>query len=141
MDRPDTHIPPAESLPASSASDPRTAAPKVLGRWGEDLAANYLAERGVLILERNWRCREGEMDLIAWEAPEIVMCEVRTRRDSRAGSALESITLRKQRRLRRLAAAWLATQDRGDFLVRIDALGIQISRDGRCTIEHIRGVA
>ena len=141
MDRPDTRIVPAESQPASSAPDPRTAAPKVLGRWGEDLAANYLAVRGLLILERNWRCCEGEMDLIAWEAPEFVMCEVRTRRRSRTGSALESITLRKQRRLRRLAAVWLVTQEHSDFLVRIDALGIQISRDGRCTIEHVRGVA
>jgi putative endonuclease len=132
MDHPDTH---------SAAADPRTATPKALGRWGEDLAAQYLAERGCLILDRNWRCRDGEMDLIAWDSPEVVMCEVRTRRGNRAGSALESITLRKQRRLRRLAAAWLADQDRSDFLVRIDALGIQIGSDGRCTIEHVRGVA
>lgn len=123
------------------STDPRSVTPKALGRWGEDLAARYLAERGYLILDRNWRCQDGELDLIAWESPHIVICEVRTRRGNRAGSALESITGRKQRRLRRLAASWLSTQDHQDFLVRIDAVGIQISHNGCCTIEHVRGVA
>ena len=123
-----------------SPTDPRTVGRKTLGRWGEDFAAQYLTENGCLIMDRNWRCRDGEIDLIAWDSPEVVICEVRTRRGHCAGSALESITPRKLRRLRRLATAWLLSQDRRDLVIRIDAIGIHIGPDGRCLVEHLRGV-
>lgn len=70
-----------------------------LGRWGENLAANELAQRGYTILDRNWRCAYGELDLIARDAAWLVAIEVRTRRSQAFGSPEESLTAAKQARL------------------------------------------
>ncbi|HUF32793.1 MAG TPA: YraN family protein [Acidimicrobiales bacterium] len=79
----------------------------VLGAAGEDLAAAWYAARGYEAVARNWRCREGELDLIVRRGRLYVVCEVKARSSLAFGSPLEAVTEQKQRRIRRLAAQWL----------------------------------
>jgi putative endonuclease len=82
-----------------------------LGAQGEVLAARWYAARGYTIVARNWRCPDGELDLVAARPGELVFCEVKTRTSNRFGSPAEAVTPAKQRRLRRLAARFLADAD------------------------------
>jgi putative endonuclease len=113
----------------------------VLGRHGEDLAAGFLAAAGLTVLGRNWRCGQGEIDIVALDGGTLVVCEVKTRSGTGFGSPLEAITRQKARRLRRLAVAWAAQS--GSFFaeIRIDVVGVLASRAGEFSIEHVRGVA
>jgi putative endonuclease len=78
------------------------------GMRGEELAARWYAERGYRLVARNWRCRDGELDLVVARHGEVVFCEVKARTSDRFGLPAEAVTPAKQRRLRRLAAAFLA---------------------------------
>ena len=78
-----------------------------LGRWGEDRAAAWYAQRGWEILDRNWRCAGGEIDLVLRREGTLVFCEVKTRSGTAYGTASEAVDRRKQQRLRRLAVQWL----------------------------------
>ena len=78
----------------------------VLGRAGEDRAARYLESRGYVVLDRNWRIREGEIDLVVARRGELVVVEVKTRRGEGYGHPFEAIDRRKQARVWRLAMAW-----------------------------------
>lgn len=80
------------------------------GRWGEDLAARWYAQHGYAVLARNWRCKEGELDLVAGRDRLVVVCEVKARASDRFGAPAEAVDWRKQQRIRRLAAIWLATE-------------------------------
>lgn len=112
-----------------------------LGAEGEALAARYLERRGWRIIERNWRCREGEIDLVCRDADGVaVVCEVRTRSGQGYGSPLESVTHAKVRRLRRLAAAWAHAQAEPVGALRVDVLGILMHPDGTASVEHVRGI-
>jgi putative endonuclease len=84
-----------------------TRARQVLGAAGEDLSAAWYEARGYRVLARNWRCREGELDLVMRQGATVVFCEVKTRTSLAFGSPLEAVTPVKQRRIRRLASAWL----------------------------------
>lgn len=101
---------------------------------------DYLSRRGWLILDRNWRCQSGELDIVGMDAGHVVVCEVKTRASRRAGSALEGITPRKLRRLHRLAGLWLAQRGGEKVPVRLDAVGIHLRPDGTFTVEHVRGI-
>jgi putative endonuclease len=79
-----------------------------LGARGEQLAADWYVARGYTLVARNWRCREGELDLVVARDGELVFCEVKTRSSDRFGTPAEAVTLAKQRRLRQLAAMFLA---------------------------------
>ena len=79
-----------------------------LGARGEQLAADWYAARGYQVVARNWRCREGELDLVLARDGELVFCEVKTRSSDRFGTPAEAVTPAKQRRLRVLAARFLA---------------------------------
>ncbi len=79
----------------------------VLGRNGEQAAADYLETEGFRILARNWRCADGEIDIVAMDRHTLVICEVKTRSGARYGTPLESVTRLKRNRLRRLAVRWL----------------------------------
>jgi putative endonuclease len=78
-----------------------------LGADGEDAAARWYVERGYTVIERNWRCREGELDLVLAKDRLVVICEVKTRSSARFGTPFEAVGWAKQHRLRRVAAQWL----------------------------------
>jgi putative endonuclease len=101
-----------------------------LGRRGEDLAARHLAAKGYEIIDRNWRCESGELDLVARDEDDLVFVEVRTRRGQALGSPEESITPAKQARLIDLAQAYVQTRDwQGSW--RLDVVAIEMDRRGR----------
>ncbi len=110
-----------------------------VGREGEDAAARALEALGWTVLDRNWRCARGEIDIVAQHDDELVIVEVKTRRSTAFGTAAEAVTTAKVRRLRRLAAAWLEQQERRFAGVRIDVIAIDGSRSGERVIEHLEG--
>lgn len=111
-----------------------------LGRYGEDLAAAHLVAHGHRLLARNWRCRHGEIDIVAAQGGTLVVCEVKTRSSTRFGLPAEAVTPAKARRLRCLAAAWLADAGGGYDTVRFDVVGVLRPLTGPARIEHLRGV-
>jgi putative endonuclease len=112
----------------------------VLGRSGEQAAAEYLESAGLRILDRNWRCADGEIDIVATEGQVLVVCEVKARTGLRYGSPLEAVGRAKRARLRRLAIAWINAYGVRFDQVRIDVIGLVCEGTGGFTIEHIRGV-
>ena len=78
-----------------------------LGALGEEAVASWYEARGYEVLNRNWRCREGELDLVVRDGRRFVFCEVKTRTTDAFGAPVEAVTRTKQMRLRRLAARWL----------------------------------
>jgi putative endonuclease len=94
------------------------------GRWGEDVAAAWYVRRGYEVLARNWRCPSGEIDLIVRRGRLVVVCEVKARRTDAFGPAAAAVGPVKQQRLRRLAAAWLATSAGHGVDVRFDVVAI-----------------
>jgi putative endonuclease len=112
----------------------------VLGRLGEEAAARHLAGLGWTIIERNWRCPEGELDIVARDGASLVVCEVKTRSGLVYGAPVEAVTPAKAARLRRLASRWVAMRGIAHATVRIDAIGLVSEGGGRFSIEHLRGV-
>jgi putative endonuclease len=124
----------------------RDSARAALGRYGENLAARHLVDAGFSLLARNWRCREGEIDIVARDGDVLVVCEVKTRRDVAFGTPLDAVTPAKAARLRRLAARWLAATrearavDGGGFAdIRFDVVAVLLPRAGAPLVEHLRG--
>ncbi len=119
---------------------------KALGDRGEQLAAEHLESCGFEVLERNWRCRAGELDLVAREGGALVAVEVKTRRSRGTGHPLEALTPAKVARLRGLMARWLAEHRERADEVRIDAVAVWCGAGGDAgsvsatRIEHVRGV-
>jgi putative endonuclease len=114
---------------------------QALGRFGEDLAEEYLRGIGFDVLARNWRCPAGEVDIVARDGSTLVVCEVKTRRGTGYGSPLEAVTPQKAARLARLGAMARRGLGTGPCLIRIDLVGVLVHRDGRVDLEHVRGVA
>ena len=110
-----------------------------VGRYGEDVAARHLTDAGLHILARNWRCREGEIDIVATERGALVFCEVKTRRGVGFGLPAEAITRRKADRLRRLAYLWLQEHPGGGVDVRFDVVSVLRPPTGAAVVEHLRG--
>lgn len=110
-----------------------------LGRKGEQLAVEYLQQAGFRILDRNYRCADGEIDIVAAEGRVLVACEVKTRSDVRYGAPIEAVTAQKLRRLRRLAVRWVVAHGVIFDELRVDIVGIVLSPAGDCSIEHVRG--
>jgi len=111
-----------------------------LGRKGEELAADFLVEAGMQVVERNWRCSQGEIDLVARDGDELVFVEVKTRSSLGYGHPLEAITVAKLARLRRLASAWCAAHPGQSGLVRIDAVAVVAPMFGAVVVEHLKRV-
>ena len=113
-----------------------------IGALGERLAADHLTGLGMRILARNWRCRYGELDVIAVDpgTDTVVFVEVKTRTGDGYGGLEQAVTPQKARRLRRLAGIWLAAQDRRWAAVRIDVIGVRIGRRRTPEITHLQGV-
>jgi putative endonuclease len=101
-----------------------------LGASGEDLAAHFYRSHGYQVLARNWRVREGELDLVCRRNGEIVFVEVKTRSSTRFGTGAEAVTPAKQRRLRTLAVMWLRTSGIRSRRLRFDVIDV----DGRGNI-------
>jgi putative endonuclease len=113
-----------------------------IGALGEQLAVDYLRSRGLRVLTRNWRCRYGELDVVAADelACALVFVEVKTRTSDQFGGVAQAVTPLKVRRLRRLAGLWLATQTASWKTVRIDVIGVRIGRSRTPEITHFQGV-
>lgn len=109
-----------------------------LGSLGEHIAATYLSDVGLRVLDRNWRCREGELDLVAREADALVFCEVKTRRGTGFGFPAEAVTVAKQRRLRTLAQRWLAAHDEHAPDLRFDVVGVLVRPGRPALVTHLR---
>jgi putative endonuclease len=112
----------------------------ILGRRGEQLAVEHLQRAGLRILDRNWRCADGEIDIVAAERRALVVCEVKTRSGVRYGTPLEAITRQKRNRLRRLAIRWLVAHGILFDEIRIDVVGVLRSESGEFSVDHVRGV-
>jgi putative endonuclease len=116
------------------------AAKDELGRRGEKLAAKYLTDSGFVIVDRNWRCTQGEIDLVATIGDETAFVEVKTRSSLAYGHPLEAVTTSKLARLRRLAAAWCEAHPGNHDRIRIDVIGIVAPTHGLVEIEHLERV-
>ncbi|MBW8486027.1 YraN family protein [Actinomadura parmotrematis] len=110
-----------------------------LGVRGEDAAAGHLARLGWRLVARNWRCREGELDIVAHDGRQYVVCEVKTRTSNRFGDPLEAVGGAKAARLRRLAMAWAVSHGVPPDGVRVDVLGLTVEGDG-FALDHLQGV-
>jgi putative endonuclease len=113
-----------------------------LGALGEQLAVDHLQRLGLVVLDRNWRCRYGELDVVAADvsARTAVFVEVKTRTSERYGGLAQAVTRDKVRRLRRLAGLWLAGQNAGWAGIRIDVIGVRVGRRRTPEIMHLEGV-
>lgn len=127
-----------------------------MGRYGEDVAVAHLTAAGLHVLARNWRCRDGEIDIVARDGDVLVMCEVKTRRNADFGTPLDAVTPVKAARLRRLASQWLTEQrlvhqrtassdempaQRGPGYgeIRFDVVSVLRPHSGAAVVEHVRG--
>ena len=111
-----------------------------VGRYGEDVAARWLVGAGMEILDRNWRCAAGELDLVMRDGPTLVFCEVKTRSSAIGGHPLEAVDEVKLGRLRRLAAQWLEAHEVRPEGVRIDLVGVIRPGRGAAEVIHVPGV-
>lgn len=111
-----------------------------VGRYGERVAATYLTDAGWEVLDRNWRCASGELDIVALDGAELVVVEVKTRTGDGFGHPAEAVTAAKLARLRRLAALWLGAHDLHPAGVRVDVIAVRTSAAGAARVEHLAGV-
>ena len=119
--------------------DPRP----LLGRLGEQLAAEHLSRRGFQIVERNYRTRWGELDIVAFDGRTLAFCEVKTRRATGYGAVpLEAVGSNKRTRVRKMARRWLLERSDRPYAanLRFDAIGVTLDRSGRLVaLEHLEG--
>ncbi|WP_041841405.1 YraN family protein [Actinoplanes friuliensis] len=111
---------------------------KAVGAYGERMAEEHLRAQGLVVLARNWRCADGEIDLILRDGDDVVFCEVKTRRGDRFGTPAEAIGPAKVRRLRRLAAHWLSESPVRPHEIRFDVVAVLPQRRGATVVEHVR---
>ncbi|HJT96187.1 MAG TPA: YraN family protein [Mycobacterium sp.] len=113
-----------------------------IGALGEQLAVDHLESLGLRVLVRNWRCRYGELDVIAADDARriVVFVEVKTRTSDQFGGIAQAVTPNKVRRLRRLAGVWLAAQNGSWAAVRIDVIGVRIGRRRTPEVTHLQGI-
>lgn len=131
------------SSASETAQPPAPTTPRnALGRYGEDLATRRLLEAGMRILDRNWRCRDGEIDIVAADGDALVVCEVKTRRAGWYEHPMAAVRPEKTARLRLLAERWMERHGGPPpGGVRIDVIGILLPARGAPVVEHVRGVA
>jgi putative endonuclease len=113
-----------------------------LGKHGEQLAAEHLARLGFEIVERNYRTRWGELDIVAYDGTTLAFCEVKTRRLSAGGGPFEGLGAPQRQRVRKMAGSWLIERTPRPHaeLVRFDAIGVTIDATGRLvSLEHLEG--
>lgn len=128
---PSTSAPSTKSTSVPSTND--------LGRRGETIAADYLEANGLVVLSRNWRCRDGELDLVATDRTSLVVCEVKTRSGLDFGRPADAVTPAKARHIRNATHAWLRRYQVGWVPVRFDVLSVLWPPDQPPRVEHLRG--
>ena len=135
------HRPGAGLGPGAAAADGRRVpTTSDLGPHGERIAAAFLTDAGLRVLDRNWRCRDGEIDVVAREPGVLVFVEVKTRSGGAFGSPAEAVTATKARRLRRLAQQWLAAErPPGEAELRFDVVSVVRRRGWAPEVTHLRG--
>jgi putative endonuclease len=101
-----------------------TARRQALGRYGERRVERWYADHGYRVLDRNWRCPLGELDLVVTDGEQLVFCEVKTRSSDRYGTGFEAITPRKQQQVRRLAAQYVRQRGGWSGPIRCDAASV-----------------
>ena len=109
-----------------------------LGARGERIAVAFLHDAGLRVLDRNWRCRDGELDVVARDGDALVFCEVKTRTGVGFGHPAEAVTSAKRRRLRLLARSWLAAHDHHAPDLRFDVVGVHVPAAGPVRVTHLR---
>ena len=119
--------------------DKRTAQ-QALGAYGERVAEAHLVHAGMRLLERNWRCSEGELDLVLLDGAVLVVCEVKTRTGAGGPGPHEAVTPTKLARLQRLAERWQVEHDVRADDVRLDLVAVHHPRRGAARVEHVRGL-
>ncbi|WP_347107708.1 YraN family protein [Paenarthrobacter sp. S56] len=112
----------------------------ILGREGEALAAAFLEGLGMLVLDRNWRCNEGEIDIVALDGNTLVVAEVKTRRSLDYGHPFEAVGPGKLARLHRLSASWCRHHRANPQSSRVDVVGVLHDGVTAPQLEHLRGV-
>lgn len=125
----------------SGLAAPRVRAKDALGRFGEDIAVRHLEADGFTVLERNWRCELGEIDIVARDGGELVVVEVKTRSSVNHGTPFEAITQRKLHRLERLGIAWMKARGVRPRGMRVDIVAVLRPRTGPTVVEHVRGLS
>ncbi|MDI6689062.1 MAG: YraN family protein [Actinomycetota bacterium] len=110
-----------------------------IGPSGEDLACSHLRKKGYRIIERNFRCKLGEIDIIALKDDILVFCEVKTRQNKEFGEPFEAVTTHKQNRLRMIAQFYLLTHPKANNVpnLRFDVLSILLNQRGKQEILHM----
>jgi putative endonuclease len=111
-----------------------------LGSYGERVAARRLVESGMVLLDRNWRCEVGEVDLVLRDGDVLVFCEVKTRSTAAYGHPLEAVTPVKGERLRQLAVRWVEEHGVDPAEIRIDLVGVLLADRGAAEVEHVQGI-
>lgn len=118
-----------------------TALRQALGAYGEDVALRYLTgEAGMVLLDRNWRCPEGEIDLVLRDGRVLVVCEVKTRTSYLCGTPHEAITDTKLDRLQRLGQRWLEARGLAVPETRVDLVAVLRPPRGAAVVEHVPGI-
>jgi putative endonuclease len=124
------------TTPPQAATERRVA----LGSYGENLAARHLVGLGLVVLDRNWRCPAGEIDLVLRDGDVLVVCEVKTRSSDACGSPHEAITPAKLDRLKRLGVLWAEAHQVRPAETRIDLVAVHRPRRGPSAVDHVRGL-
>jgi putative endonuclease len=124
----------------TSTSDVPAGRLNALGRYGERVAARRLIEQGMALLDRNWRCEVGEIDLVLRDGDVLVICEVKTRVSDVCGTPHEAITPEKLERLQRLALLWAEAHGVRPADTRIDLVAVHRPVRGAAAIEHVPGL-
>ena len=110
-----------------------------LGRYGERIAAQVLLDSGLRIIDTNWRCPRGEIDIIACSGRTLVICEVKTRTSAGFGDPAEAVNATKAARLRMLATQWLSEQTASWADIRFDVVSVLREPTGPARVRHLRG--
>lgn len=108
-----------------------------VGAYGERVAVRHLQDSGLRVLDRNWRCPDGELDIVAADGAVIVFCEVKTRSSLDYGDPAEAVVGAKAARIRRLAVRWLAEHEVGWRSVRFDVVTIVRQPRGGAAVRHL----
>jgi len=112
---------------------------KSIGKYGEDRATEFLQRNGYQVIDRNWRCQVGEIDIVARDVDCLVFAEVKTRTRVGFGHPFEAITSAKMQTMRKLVGEWCRAHHIASVQVRLDAISVLLS-GGRVQIEHLKQV-